>query len=130
MNKTANPEGFEAVDALVLERLTDEERKRSAVYLDARLRPPGRGAFGGQEIEADHNYVVAFIDQRPGANWMHPCRYLLIDPAGGAVTSIAANRPPVFGVLPATWRVVWRSQNLEDWRLIPVAATSPEQNER
>ncbi len=132
MNRPPNPAGFEAVDTLVLEQLTDEERKKSVVYLDAELHAAGRSEIGGQQVAPTHSYVIGFVDQRPGANWMHPCRYLLIDPAARAVTSIVADRPPVFGVLPPTWRVVWRSLNLDDWRLLPIAAASPqkEQNDK
>jgi hypothetical protein len=136
MNTPANPEGFEAVDslaidALVIQQLTDDERKRSVVYIDRRLRAPGEDEVGGQDIEPEYPYLVGFIDQKPGANWMHPCRYLLVDPVSRRVTSIVADRPPVFGVLPATWRVVWRPQKLDDWRLLPIAASpQSEQNKR
>jgi hypothetical protein len=111
----------EALDKLVLDQLTDEERVRSVVYLDQDLRPPGKTLVGGQEVQLDRPHVLAFIDQRPGANWMHPCRYLLIDTTTRQVTSIDSARPPLFGILPATWRAVWRSANLADWQLLPMS---------
>jgi hypothetical protein len=113
------------LDALILSHLTDDERAKSVVYLDEQLRPPGQSSVGGREYRHDASYLVAFIDQLPGANWMHPCRYLLIDSATGKLISVKSDRPPLFGVLPPTWRVVWQSQGLEDWRLLPLSRPSP-----
>jgi hypothetical protein len=120
------PQGREdfTLDELILTQLTSEERAKSAVYLDERLRPSGQSAVGGREYQHDTPSVVAFIDQRPGANWMHPCRYLLIDPATKNITSINSDRPPLFGALPSTWRVVWRSHGIDDWRLLPISRLS------
>lgn len=112
---------FRNFDALILKQLTDAERARSVVYLDEQLRPPGRSDIGGSEIERSGSFVLAFVDRKPGANWMHPCRYLLIDPATRNITSIDSDRPPVFGPLPPTWRVVWRSPDIDDWRLLPIS---------
>lgn len=121
---------FKAVARLVVARLTDEERARSVAYLDEALRPPGRAAIGGEEVEVDHPYVVAFIDDRPGSNWMHPCRYLLIDPANENVTPVASSRPPLFGLLPPTWHIVWRSPGVADWQLLPMSRPSPQERHK
>jgi len=108
-------------DALLLEQLTDQERAHSVVYLDEQVRAPGMASLGGTETRQEHPYYVAFVDQKPGANWMHPCRYLVIDSTTGKMTSLESDRPPVFGILPQTWRVVWRSPRIEDWRLLPIS---------
>ena len=112
---------FHGLDALILNQLTDAEKARSVVYLDERLRPAGQSTLGVNAVEQGDPHVVAFIDGKPGANWMHACRYLLIDPATQKITSIDSDRPPIFGPLPPTWRVVWRSHGIEDWRLLPMA---------
>lgn len=112
------------LDALVLRQLTDAERAMSAVYVDEQLRPAGQASIGGREYAQDTPYLVAFVDQQPGANWMHPSRYLLIDPATAKVTSINSDRPPLFGTLPPTWRLVWRSQGIDDWRLLLLSQES------
>jgi len=108
------------LDALVLGELTEEERANSVVYLDEQLRPPGQSSMAGQELVHDGAYLVVFVDQQPGVNWMHRCRYLLIDSVTGKITSINSDRPPLFGALPPTWRVVWQSHGLENWRLLPL----------
>jgi len=116
------PEDFGELEALILRQLTDEERATSAVYLDRNLRQAGQGEIGGHESSSASAYYLAFIDQRPGANWMHPCRYLMIDPAAGKTASIQSDRPPQFGALPPTWRVVWRPSGIEAWRLLRISS--------
>jgi hypothetical protein len=115
---------FRALDAAILEQLTDQEREASAVYLDMELRPPGPVSIASIDLQLDFPHVVAFIDKRPGANWMHPCRYLFIDPATRKITSRESDRPPAFGPLPPAWRNVWRAAGIEDWRLIPISRSS------
>ena len=110
------------VEAMVLGQLTDQERARSVAYLDSDLRPPGKTRIGKRVVQFEHAHVVAFIDRQPGANWMHPCRYLLIDPATSEFISVDADQPPRFGVLPPTWRVVWRSRDIADWQLLRITS--------
>ncbi|HYK35110.1 hypothetical protein [Alloacidobacterium sp.] len=112
---------FRNFDALIVDQLTDAERARSVVYLDEQLRPPGQIAIGGSKYERSDPFVLAFVDRKPGANWMHPCRYLLINPVTRNITLIDSDRPPLFGALPPTWRVVWRSPDIDDWRLLPIS---------
>lgn len=116
------------LDERVLAELTDEERTLSAAYLDTRIRPKGRALLGKVEVDLESAKLIAFVDRKPGANWAHPCRYLLLDPASRAFRSVDSDMPPIHGILPATWRLVWRSPGLADWRLIPIQqapASSP-----
>ncbi|HEX8712366.1 MAG TPA: hypothetical protein VF730_10870 [Terracidiphilus sp.] len=120
-NPSQEQDDFRALDAAILDALTDKEREASVVYLDAQLRPPGAVSIAGLGLEANVPHVLVFVDQRPGANWMHACRYLLIDPATREITSKESDRPPAFGQLPPTWRIVWRAAGIEDWRLFPIS---------
>ena len=112
------------MDDTVLANLTSEERARSAVYIDDTPEPPGQVTIAGRQIGVGHSYFVAFIDRNPGANWMHPCRYLVINPADRQVISIDGNRPPAFGTLPRTWRLIGRSAGVEDWQLLKITGRS------
>jgi hypothetical protein len=98
--------------------LTPQERLAAVVYLDTTEREPGRASIGGREIDVDRPYHLAFIDGKPGANWMHACRYLLIDRTGQEIASVDSDRPPAFGALPAGWRVVLRPPDIDDWTLL------------
>jgi hypothetical protein len=113
--------------------LTPQERLAAVVYLDTTPREPGRTSIGGREIDVDRPYYLAFIDGKPGANWMHPCRYLLIDRTGRAMASVESDRPPAFGALPAGWRVVLRPPDVEDWTLLrtddPSRSPTPERKD-
>lgn len=114
----------DSLDTLLHNLLTEDEQARSVVYLDEQLRTPGLINLGGQQHQQDTPYFIAFIDRKPGANWMHPCRYLLIDNVTHKITSIESDRPPLFGTLPPTWRVVWQSHAVDDWRLLPISRPS------
>lgn len=120
-NPSQEQDDFRALDAAILEQLTDKERETSVVYLDMQLRPAGPASVASVDLQVDTPHVMAFVDKRPGANWMHPCRYLFIDPATGKIASKESDRPPIFGTLPPTWRIVSRPADIEDWRLIPIS---------
>ena len=118
--KRAVPE-TSGLDNTVLTNLTPEERTRFAAHIDDNPTPAGRATIAGQQIEIEHSYFLAFIDRNPGANWMHPCRYLAINPADQRFISIESNRPPTFGPLPNAWRLIQRSPGVQDWQLLKIA---------
>ncbi len=79
----------------------------SVVYADRALRPPGTVEVGTRTVATDHATVLVFRDDMPGANWMHPAAYALVDATTRTVVTRAdADRPPVFGFLPDSWVVV------------------------
>lgn len=76
------------------------------VYVDTIPRGRGTVSVGPEEVHIERAGLVVFRDEAPGANWMHPCTYALVDlESGDVVTTAAADRPPQFGVLPNTWVV-------------------------
>ena len=97
---------------------TYKEQLHAVSYLDDTLRPAGSAQAGDQVITINAPYRLAFIDRAPGANWMHPARYLLIS-SDSKIKSVESNRPPVFGILPSGWRVVWRPAGLRTGSLCP-----------
>ena len=76
------------------------------VYVDRQPRPPGPIAVGGDELQIDRPALLVFRDEMPGANWLHPCTYALVDlETGDVVARHASDRPPHFGLLPSSWVV-------------------------
>ena len=76
------------------------------VYVDRAVREPGDVVVGPRTFALTRPALLVFRDEMPGANWMHPCTYALVDAqTGEAVLTVPADRPPVFGRLPATWAV-------------------------
>jgi hypothetical protein len=107
------------VTQVVLESLSEAERRASAVYLDPQPLEPGneisiRG--GGMTVAVPS--VLAFVDLQPAANWAHPCRYVLVGLNDGSITSRDAKFPPDAESL----RLVHRGPGVEDWMLL---TTSP-----
>ena len=110
----------DSLKAVIESSLSKDEREHAVVYVDDRVLSPGTFTLGDRECQIDYPYVTVFIDGAPGRNWMHSCRYLLIHPDGDAVTSIDSDRPPLFGILPSSWRVLICPAGLEEWKLIPI----------
>jgi hypothetical protein len=78
----------------------------TVVYADRTVRPAGEIQLGDASLITSVACVVIFRDEMPGANWMHPCAYALVDPhTRTVVTNRVSDRPPVFGRLPASWIV-------------------------
>jgi hypothetical protein len=76
------------------------------VYVDREVREAGTIELGGEQRRLERPALLVFRDQMPGANWMHPCTYALVDlESGELLASVASDRPPVFGPLPDSWVV-------------------------
>lgn len=112
----------EQLAAIAVGVLAADDRRRAVVYLDSTVVP------GGSRVEIDgavrtmhRDTAVAFVDDMPGANWGHPCRYLLMDVDTGDVEVVPAHLPPFIRGVPRTLRVVWHGDEVPDW-----AIASPE----
>jgi len=76
------------------------------VYVDRAVREPGDVIVGSRTYPLTRRAVMVFRDEMPGANWMHPCTYALVDARSGeSVMTVSDDRPPVFGRLPDSWVV-------------------------
>jgi len=99
-------------------------RRGTAVYVDRSPRRAGATPLGSPAFRAAVRAVLVFRDEMPGANWMHPCSYALVDPQNGAVlVQVRSDRPPAFGRLPPTWVVASDPDGLAD--LVPREAPPP-----
>ena len=82
------------------------EEPGTVVYVDRVPREPGAVAVGTDDVQTDRPALLVFRDEMPGANWMHPCSYALVELETGTVlATTSADRPPNFGWLPETWVV-------------------------
>ena len=90
-------------------------RPRTVVYVNRVPRAPGVPPLADDAFRAEVPALLVFCDEMPGANWMHPCSYALVDPQTRTVLArLPADRPPVFGLLPPTWSVVSDPDGLAD----------------
>lgn len=85
------------------------------VYVDRAVREPGDVVVGPSTFPLARPAVMVFRDEMPGANWMHPCTYALVDARSGEpLLTVPSDRPPVFGRLPSTWIVAFDPQGRAD----------------
>lgn len=106
------------LERIAVASLADEERDRSAVYLDDRVLEPGDELdIDGGRAQVDAPTVVAFVDLEPGVNWGHRCRYLLIDRDSGEVRAIDAQFPPFLRGVPPQLRAVHQGAEVPDWAI-------------
>jgi hypothetical protein len=101
-----------AVEAAVR---TLEAPEGVVVYVDRLVREAGAVSLGAESCEVERPSLLIFRDQMPGANWMHPCTYALVDlDSGELLLTVASDRPPVFGRLPDTWVVAADPDGIAD----------------
>ena len=78
----------------------------SVVYVDRAVHEAGDVVIGAESHRVEGRSLLVFRDEMPGANWMHPCTYALVDiDSGELLLTVSSDRPPAFGRLPETWVV-------------------------
>jgi hypothetical protein len=82
---------------IVKEKILAKEQKNKIVYISTDLLESGQVVKSwGHDYEVPGAYQKAwlfFIDDQPGANWEHACRYVFVDAGSGKYTSIKARTP-------------------------------------
>jgi len=87
----------------------------AVVYVDRAVREAGDVSLGEESYPLEGPALLVFRDEMPGANWMHPCSYALVDLGSSDVLAIVPSvRPPVFGLLPDSWVVAADPGGLAD----------------
>ncbi|MBN1355112.1 hypothetical protein JXA40_02465 [bacterium] len=67
-----------------------------AIYVSGDPLPAGEEikTWKGIFLTLDTAQWLVFIDEHPGANWEHSCRFVLVDPGTGVVRMTRGTRPP------------------------------------
>lgn len=95
-----------------------EQLQGAVLYLDRRALAPGEAVPTGRDtLTADRPSALAFLDLAPAANWGHPCRYLLIDLATGAVQAAEATHPPFLRGAAPSLAAIAKGPEVPDWTL-------------
>jgi len=101
---------------LVLEAMSTEERNKHVVYVDEAVHSSQSELhIGKTRLRLDYDAVVVFIDEEPGVNWGHACRYLLYNVATGEVSEVRETFPPSLTEAPGTYRLVLKPTSVPDW---------------
>ncbi|MBN9196620.1 MAG: hypothetical protein J0I44_11185 [Microbacterium sp.] len=99
----------------------------TVLYANQAPAGPGVAMLGPVEHSLSRPAILAFRDDHPGANWMHPCVYAFVDVSTGALlATVESDRPPVFGFLPDTWTVVSATDRVPD--LVPPSSQDDHAN--
>ncbi len=87
---------FRQVKELVNEALIDGGNERIDIYQTSEILPAGTVIEdrAGPVTEVKNASWFIFADDLPGANWTHPCRYILIQPGSQEMHIIEHRRPP------------------------------------
>jgi len=103
----------------VLDTLSVEERERTIIYYDEQEIPRGsKIRLGHSDIEVPWNATVVFIDLRPGANWGHECRYILINNKSKEIKTTPADMPPFLKEVPPTLHLLWLGIKAPRWAVM------------
>ncbi|MBN2056533.1 hypothetical protein JW905_16530, partial [bacterium] len=92
----ANLDSPEAVAGLVAAEFLSEGADNVSVYVSESIMPAGTGieTWRTRVTVLDTARWFVFIDDQPGANWEHACRYVFIDPVDGSYEVVDHTQPP------------------------------------
>ena len=107
------------VKKIVLELISESFRTKSVFYIDEAIYPKGTEfAVGKNRCRMDSDTIMVFVDEEPGKNWGHSCRYLFFNVNSGEVSEIPEQFPPSLTKIPETFKVIWKPDEVPDWALL------------
>jgi hypothetical protein len=99
-------------------RSIPECRDEHVYYVDETVRKAGTALkFGEQEHLLRSDTIIVFVDEEPGKNWGHECRYMLFDVHTGRVDTIKARFPPTMAREPTTFKMFYKPDKIDEWAL-------------
>lgn len=124
---TAGSGGAAAAPALladikgrVVSALSWSETRRSNLFIETRVLRKGSALNAyKQKIPVTRDSILVFADDRPQANWAHPCRYLLHDARNGEVyREVPARFPPYMNELPKSFEGFHLPHRLPEYEVL------------
>ncbi|MCW3123160.1 MAG: hypothetical protein JWQ38_2652 [Flavipsychrobacter sp.] len=101
--------------AIVKEELGGSTLDSSVVYISKEQLAAGDTAnVPGQIIRAEKAADLIFVDLQPGANWSHPCVYLLIDTSSGQAHHFNGKLPPAF----SNYSLLFKGTKVDSWTVL------------
>lgn len=81
---------------LIVSSVCDNSLSDKAIFVSPHILPRGTSikTAKGQLFTLKSDAWFVFIDDFPGANWSHACRYVLVDGHTGKITIIKGSLPP------------------------------------
>ncbi|MHC4692712.1 MAG: hypothetical protein ACYS67_08215 [Planctomycetota bacterium] len=103
---------------LALDAMSTEDRSKQVVYVDETVHSSQSDLYIGKTcLRLAYDAVVVFIDEEPGVNWGHACRYLIYNIETGELSEVRESFPPSLTEAPRTYRLVWKPTSVPDWTI-------------
>ncbi len=107
------------VRAIVIKDIVTKEEPGIVYYIDTGVRLKDTSyTVGINEYRMKSDSILVFIDDFPGLNWAHPCRYLIFDIETGEFIEIKETFPPKVDQVVGDWSVIFKPEQLPDWKLV------------
>ena len=118
---------IDKVREMVLQSMTEQDRANKVFYIDEIIHPEGKElVVGKNKYRMISDTIVVFVDDEPGKNWAHNCRYLFFDVHTGNVKEVHERFPPSLTELPRTFRVIWKPNGIPSLALLGENETKKE----
>ena len=83
------------VKQIVLDSMKQEDLKKNVFYIDERIYPQGSEiSIKKNKYQFASDTIIVFIDEEPGKNWGHKCRYLFFNIDSHQIKEIHERFPP------------------------------------
>jgi len=110
---------IDKVKKLVLQSMTTNDRFNMVFYIDETIYPEGKElVIGKNKYHVAFDTIMVFVDEEPGKNWAHNCRYLFFDVHTGNVKEVHERFPPSLTKLPPTFQVIWKPEGIPSFALL------------
>lgn len=107
------------VKKIVLDSMKQEDLRNYVLYIDERIYPKGSEiSIKKNRYQFTSDTIIVFIDEEPGKNWGHKCRYLFFNIDSHQINEIHERFPPFLTDIPETFRLFWKPRDMPSWFLL------------
>jgi hypothetical protein len=103
---------------IILKSLGERDRDEHVYYVDESIQREGTILkIDEEEHHLDSDKIIVFVDEEPGKNWGHNCRFMLFNIYTRRVNTIRARFPPNLIRGKTTYKLFYKPDRVEKWAL-------------
>lgn len=107
------------VKQIVLDRFEKKDLRNFVIYIDERIFPEGTGIdIHKERYQFTSDTIMVFIDEDPGKNWGHECRYLFFNTISHKIDEVHKRFPPFLTKVPVTFQILSKPTDIPSWFLL------------
>lgn len=96
----------------------ERDRDEHVYYVDETIQREGTILrINEKEHPLDSDKIIVFVDEEPGKNWGHNCRYILFNIYTGKINTLRARFPPTFIREKTTYKLFYKPDQVDEWAL-------------